>query len=218
MRLVHILLLYMPNTTGVMPMYDTHGKIIANYAAHSPLHLMSVAKFVYATINMKFEFVPGILRRSIAQNNANLSKNAKQGLAQWRDNRQAIYEVVYGTTSDIDKLLYVASLHGLGIVKAGFLLQLALHEPGQRYACLDRRNITHFGLDDKRYKTQPQNLIKRRELIEEYLQLCGFLGGSAGLWNFWCMQLSHDRPKHFPTPESVSALHVKCILPGMLDT
>ena len=199
-------------------MYDTHGKIIAGYASESPLHLLTVAKFVHATINMQFQHVPGILRNSIARNNANMSKNAKLGLAQWYEQRHAIYGVVYGASADVDKLMAVASMHGLGIVKAGFLLQLALHEPRQRYACLDRRNIAFFGLDEEKFKAQPRNLIKRRALIEEYLQLCGYLGGSVGLWNLWCTKMSHDRPQYFPTAESVSALHVTCILPGLLDT
>lgn len=200
-------------------MYLTHGKIISEYAQQSPIHLWHVSQFVYASINMRFERVPGILKR--AQQTGSIlhySQLKRRGIAAWFLDRAAIHALVYDpTVADIDKLLYVSNLSGLGIVKAGFLLQCAIYNG--RYGCLDRRNLTSLGLDiaatgfdAKQLLRPPTDLLRRRQLCADYLDLCQCLGGSMGLWDYWCIQLAQDRPQHFPSAEYVSLFHVDCIL------
>lgn len=105
--------------------------------------------------------------------------------------------------------MYSEHVTGLGLAKAGFLLQLVLGECG----CLDTHNLRRYELDAKQFKT-PKKLLHRTRFKKArlYVETCDKLGGSAALWDSWCTFVAELRPAQFPAgPHEVSLLHAECL-------
>jgi hypothetical protein len=104
----------------------------------------------------------------------------------------------------------VVEMPGFGITKAAFVAQLVLPDAG--VGCLDRHHLRRLGLKENLFAYTPVGAEFLTSRIAAYLQLCQVLGGAAVLWDDWCHYLSLLRPKVFPTADSVSKLHVQCIV------
>lgn len=131
------------------------------------------------------------------------------------DNRIATYELceriwhdAENTRRAADSLVYtLADTPGLGLAKAGFVAQLAYGVSG----CLDSRNVTQYRLngrtfDAHRFK-RAKRLATRRRIVAYYNGLCETLGGTAYLWNQWCMYCAEQWSGDW-SPHAVSALHL----------
>lgn len=109
-----------------------------------------------------------------------------------------------GKMSLPDLLLYIADCPSLGLVKAGFVLQLAIGKVG----CLDVHNMNRFGLSANSFKfgkTASYKLMRGK--AELYIQTCEKLGGCEYLWDSWCDYVAERHPKHYADGYDVSALH-----------
>jgi hypothetical protein len=76
---------------------------------------------------------------------------------------------------------------GLGMAKAGFVVQLLTGEAG----CMDMHNIERFGLKPdtwavRKYKAVDKQLREVDEKIAHYLDLVDACGGTEVLWDEWC--------------------------------
>lgn len=101
-------------------------------------------------------------------------------------------------------LLIVQSCPSLGLVKAGFVLQLVMGETG----CLDVHNLRRFGLEASTFKfgkNAKYALMKRK--AELYIETCEKLGGCEYLWDSWCNYLAERNPNHYRDGNHVSELH-----------
>lgn len=94
-----------------------------------------------------------------------------------------------------------SSVPGLGLVKAGFCLQLA----GYDVACLDTRNVRREGRDARAFRTDGRK--PSRAKLDAYLKETE--GKAERYWNAWCADVAHARGLE---PEWVSGLHLS-ILP-----
>ena len=104
----------------------------------------------------------------------------------------------------------LANVHGFGLVKAGFVAQLAFGVGG----CLDTHNLRRFGISKTtfaKYKTL-KTVKGRAKKLEAYLDACEAQGGAETLWDGWCNYVAARRPKFYVNGgEQVSALHVEAL-------
>jgi hypothetical protein len=103
-------------------------------------------------------------------------------------------------------LLALTELPGLGLVKAGFVIQMIWQSVG----CLDTRNIKEFGLDVSRFNLTKSHLSDtvKRERAEEYIAECERLGGAEYLWDNWCRGAAVTYRKRYQSGDEVSREHV----------
>ena len=121
-----------------------------------------------------------------------------------------LYEKVYSKEISLaEKLLEVSGLYGIGMVKAGFILQLALGKVG----CLDVHNLARFGLSASVFKVNDK-MTEATALRKAnfYIKTCEDLGGSEYLWNTWCKYVADLYPKIYRDACHVSKLHVDFII------
>ena len=108
-----------------------------------------------------------------------------------------------------EKILSVSSIPGIGIVKAGFVLQLCIGKVG----CLDVHNLKMFGFSESAFKfskTTTKNTALAKARL--YIETCEKLGGSEFLWDNWCEFIAAKYPKHFTSADQVSQMHVNLIV------
>tara|TARA_A100000172_G_scaffold51927_1_gene32751 strand:- start:6407 stop:7018 length:612 start_codon:yes stop_codon:yes gene_type:complete len=194
-------------------MFKDHQPIIQKWAEKSPTNTMKVIWFVSATIQQHFSTADKIynsfLKEGIESKYAWGSK--ADTLTYSAKNKKKLYEDIHDPNMPLEiKLLNVASIPGIGLPKAGFVLQLCVGEVG----CLDSHNLRRFGLSPHTFKLSKKlkydTALRKAEL---YLKTCEELGGCEYLWDSWCEFLADLYPKSFQDVEQVSTFHVKCILP-----
>jgi hypothetical protein len=195
-------------------MYSTHQPMIAQYAMQSPQHLFDVGLFVQATINQHLEQC-ALVMDSLRQDGLDsrfLTATKKRAVVALAAQSQTLYDLVLAYDGSDAALLHLfrtlVELPGFGIVKAGFWLQLVLGDVG----CMDRHNLRLYGLQDKTFSHIPASADGLTAKLRTYMALCASVGSQA-LWDTWCTTVSRLRPRVFPTPDSVSAWHVTCLIP-----
>jgi hypothetical protein len=135
----------------------------------------------------------------------------RDGYIYLRDNRKALYQAVRDcranrlTTKGL--MREFLKVPGLGLPKAGFLVQLLVGKSG----CLDMHNIARFGLDAsvwnvRTYRDPAKQMREIDDKIELYLHLIDACGGTEKLWNEWCAYLS-DKVRTFTGADDVSRRH-----------
>lgn len=95
----------------------------------------------------------------------------------------------------------VREVRGLGVVKAGFVLQLAGHD----VACLDTRNIVREGRNPREFRVDVSPKILERTL-DRYIEAVG--GRAEEYWDAWCEDVARARGK---LAEDISALHLAIV-------
>ena len=135
----------------------------------------------------------------------------RAGYVYLRDNRKKLYRYVRDCRAGriyIDDLMEeFLKVPGLGMAKAGFLVQLLTGEAG----CLDMHNVERFGLSPVHWAIRPrarlhEQLQEIQDKIRLYLSLCEACGGSEYLWDSWCEHLN-DTVSTFEGAEDVSRRH-----------
>jgi hypothetical protein len=133
------------------------------------------------------------------------------GYVYLRDNRKALYAATRdaraGRLSTADLMREFLKVPGLGLPKAGFLVQLLTGKSG----CLDMHNVERFGLDVgvwsvRTYKDTAKQMREIDDKIAVYLALIEACGGSEKLWDDWCEHVN-DRVGTFEGGEDVSRRH-----------
>tara|TARA_Y100000015_G_scaffold28281_1_gene27499 strand:- start:77 stop:700 length:624 start_codon:yes stop_codon:yes gene_type:complete len=107
---------------------------------------------------------------------------------------------------DKNKSLLGLLLHvpGLGLAKAGFVIQLVVGQVG----CIDSHNIKKYGVKESilRIPTNASPRLRAKK-IEDYVALCASIG-CASLWDNWCNLIADKQPKHFINGDHVSRVHL----------
>jgi len=194
-------------------MYKTHNKRINKYALKSPENMANVMLMVSQSIQQVWAGV-GKQLQDIEANGLDsvfLKNQTKRKLYIEVNERKrelwlALHDYRKGRIDLPDLLCLFQSIHGLGFVKAGFVLQLCTGEVG----CLDIHNLRMYGVKatDFLVSATATYATKRRK-AELYIATCEKLGGSASLWDVWCAALSdNERCGHLYTSKHhVSRLH-----------
>jgi hypothetical protein len=119
-------------------------------------------------------------------------------------NKKELHKAIFSRTMPLsEKLLAVASIPGIGIVKAGFVLQLCIGKVG----CLDVHNLKRFGLKASAFKLGKVKYDTALGKAKLYIKLCEDLGGSKYLWDSWCDLLAEKYPTKYKNGQHVSRLH-----------
>jgi len=123
------------------------------------------------------------------------------------ENKQSIFQLLIdtktGKVSQADCLYRLTQVPGLGLAKAGFVMQLAIGMAG----CIDSHNVTMYGVNPNALKMGKVKAKKALEKAKMYLELCDKLGGTEKLWDNWCNFVATRHPKHFEDGYDVSARH-----------
>ena len=195
-------------------MFSTHQKAISDFALGSNVGLERTFRLVFLSIRQPFHS----MQKQMQDVDANGMQSPylfgwkRDGLAFVRANASTIRETLKAVPSgygDAQALLDVATVPGLGLVKAGFVLQLVTGSVG----CLDSHNMQRFGLNVSAFKygSNASDALKRKKALA-YLDACWKAGGCESLWNGWCDYVAAQQPKHWHSGFDVSAMHESAIL------
>ena len=185
-------------------MYKRDQKAIGEFAKSSPEAIHEVVKFVLVSIRRRFDLVRPIMA---GECDVKFMDITTKGIEHsWR-NRQVIFDTIHSDAPDAAKLAFLTTVPGLGIAKAGFVLQLCLGTVG----CMDTHNLKMYGLSPKAFATPPS----QKALVEKckaYIAVCDAAGGSEALWDTWCEFIAAKYPSIWTDADHVSRDHVDSIL------
>ena len=193
-------------------MFKTHQPKIARFMRKNPDAFSRGLSCVSNTIQTQF-FTVGKRMTDIDINGVNavcLNGTKRRTHKEIMAMKGYLYEKVYSKEISLaEKLLEVSGLYGIGTVKAGFVLQLALGKVG----CLDVHNLARFGLSASVFKVNDK-MTEATALRKAnfYIKTCEDLGGSEYLWDSWCRYLADLYPKIYKDANHVSKLHVDYIV------
>ncbi len=195
-------------------MFTKHQTRIGKFMLRNPENTKKGILVVASTIQVQTNLVMDTLTDYLDK--------ASQGKYAWKM-KQDTYDYVEANKTDIHKLLKdtakgkielhiclaeLTKIDGLGIVKAGFVMQMALGKVG----CLDTHNLARFGIDGKQFKFSKSASDKlRQQKASNYIDTCDKIGGCEYLWNTWCEFIADKYPQQFKSGMEVSALHCKWV-------
>lgn len=188
-------------------MYSEQVPTITQYA-RTPQGFADVVTFAITTQNQHFYHVKSIMQVIHdygVDAPTQLNKRQKYAIAHIKMHAS---KYVYLPSCPLAAMRRLVELPSIGIVKAGFILQM-LSYPG--IGCLDVHNCRNAGLSRNifsRVPTSTENLMQR---LQVYLSTCQILGGAAYLWDSWCEHIAAKYPAHFENAEAVSMYHVNCV-------
>ena len=183
-----------------VPLLTLHGQ--------TPSGFVDIVTFAIATQNQRFYNVKLLLDR--------LHTDGLSACTMLHGRQKAGMLYVHNAVADLlplppcplQALRSLLEIPSIGIVKAGFILQML----GYQVACLDVHNLRIAGLSRRAFDGIPASTEGLTHKLQTYLDTCQALGGAAYLWNRWCCVIALTYPKHFPTADAVSAYHVNCII------
>ena len=199
-------------------MYAKDQPEIELWARADALNTLDVGIFVLLTIRMQFGGIGRQLQRVRAGDTAPLWGFKAEGAAYLREHAAYLHErcedARNGRIWVNDLLRDYLAVPGLGLVKAGFCVQLLIGEAG----CIDMHNLARFGLEASEFdipkrKDPDTQLRVINESIEHYLWVCETLGGSEQLWDGWCEFVANTY-KTYDDAEDVSRRHVTYLVGG----
>lgn len=201
---------------GSKAMYNRDCVAIMSHAQASTDGLLDVVAFTLSTIQTP-------LKRCLDQVQ-DIRVNGEEAKALWgakrggyvyaQRNIKVLWEALHEAMALGDTegaILAMASVPGLGMVKASFVCQMF----GFDVACLDTHNLKRLGLESKDVKLD--NKLKyevKLKKVTEYVRLCRDTGGSEFWWNEWCNYVAAKGGlnKGLDSGDVVSAYHVKCVI------
>jgi len=200
------------HTRGI-DMYNRDARMIQDYVRHGGSDaFIHVGQFVLLTIRQPLHRVAADLAAVRDGDRRPLWGSKGAGFDYLAANGATLYTDVMALEGDADaQLARVADVPGLGLVKAGFVLQLAFGVSG----CLDSHNINRLGLDTKVLKLAKSASAKlRAKKAAAYNALCQQLGGTEVLWDDWCdYAYAHGQgnASRYVDGDDVSKEHVRAL-------
>jgi hypothetical protein len=115
----------------------------------------------------------------------------------WRDIR--------ASRTNANRIAVLCRIPGIGIVKAGFVLQLM----GYNVACLDSRNVKREGRNPNEFRSRGGDTKKSLAFVRKIDRYLAEVEGRAQeYWDLWCADVAatYDR-----TADEISALHLAIV-------
>ena len=199
-------------------MYAKDQAEIEAWARQNWRNTVDVGTFVLLTIRMQFGGIGKQLQRVRDGDHDPLWGFKLKGYLYLRRHAQYLHERAedcrQGRIWVNDLMRDFLAVPGLGLVKAGFCVQLLVGEAG----CIDMHNLARFKLTPDEFdipsrKDPDEQLRVINESIEHYLWVCETLGGSEALWDGWCEFVANTY-KTYRDAEDVSRRHVTYLAGG----
>lgn len=190
-------------------MFATHQPQIEHYARESVAHYANTLLFVRLSVRRKLYDVKPLLDDVRQRGPEELRDNVSRTFyAALHRKKYHLYHLTYHErVTDRELMLeLIRLLPGIGIVKAGFILQLTRGRVG----CLDTHNLKRFGLNRRTFRADGTFAVVAGR-VDLYLTLCESLGGAQWLWDTWCEYVAGLYPTMFHSAEDVSKYHVYAI-------
>ena len=189
-------------------MYNLHMKETSAYALENAENLADTALMVVLSIRQHWHRIGNQLTdvRSKGADSIYLFSHKKACYLYLQENKERLYRETLKHLDNREALLDLwLDVPFLGLVKAGFVIQLATGKIG----CIDSHNLTLYNIPVSTVtfnkKCKPDTRAKR---IKAYIQACDTVGGTLSLWANWCELMANKYQKHFTNANHVSMLHI----------
>lgn len=200
-------------------MYATHQPLVSAYAKANPDNMADVLTFVIATIQQPFYGVHDAMRsiRKEGLGSRFVWGFKTPAIDSIQTNKQAIYDLAMNTwnahpepsVAERELMLVFSHIEGLGLAKGGFAVQLIFGLSG----CLDSQNVARFNLNACEFKASlfkgAKQWSRKYQLLDTYLDIVHFCGGTAKLWDEWCIYVHQQNPARYKSAEHVSRIHAE---------
>ena len=187
-------------------MFTTHQKAIGRWGRKSPDNTSWIIAMVLLSIQQQWDLVGNQLI-DLKENGLDckyLFGSKRLGWDYVVANKKEIHEAIYSRKLPMaEKLMVLASIPNIDLIKAGFVLQLCIGKVG----CLDVHNLRRFGLKPQAFKTYGLKYDTALGKAKLYIKVCEDLGGCEYLWNSWCDLLADKYPNKYKNGQHVSRLH-----------
>jgi len=190
-------------------MFSTHQPPIMAFARENADHMAAVGAFVIHTARVPLARAVTDFQKWWSNGDTSALWDWKHEAVRemWRD-RQARFERLEMLQHDRDAMLHeVAHWTGFGLEKGGFLLQLAYGMSG----CLDTHNKRRLSIPERKFDawrfTRARTMATRMRLVSEYHETVDACGGTAVLWDEWCVFIFERSPNEWRDSDQVSAWH-----------
>jgi hypothetical protein len=189
-------------------MFNSHNQQTQAYASASADNLADTITMVSLSIQQNWASVGTQLENVRAQGRQSkyLWGQKRLTYVQVHVNKDSIYHEFIKCRGNSEKLLKLfMGIHGLGLVKAGFVCQLAAGKVG----CMDTHNIKRLHLKASALSV-PKGISEplKHKRISKYITLCENEVGTERLWDDWCNFVAVRHPKLWDTGEDVSQAHI----------
>ena len=197
-------------------MYKTHQPRISRFALQSSDNMAKVMTMVSLSIQQPWH--------SVGNQLADVMTKGRKSRFLW-GSKGKLFDYVQKHKADLfvslhdykkkritlaELLVRFAEVDGLGLVKAGFVLQLCLGKVG----CLDIHNLRMYGVNPSDFKYGKNATLETKlRKAELYIAMCEKLGGSEKLWDTWCDNLAQNPRcrKYFTSKHHVSRVHCEFV-------
>ena len=187
-------------------MYETHVPYIASAMRQDADAFARGVTFALLSIQQMFITVPKAMG-DVEQNDTAsrfLFGSKASAYHFLMEHKVGLHAACVAATSPAEVIATVATIPGIGIVKAAFVAQLMGHD----VACLDTRNIQREKRNPREYRSRkdcsPRKFAKD---IERYVRDTG--GKAREYWDTWCTDVAKT---YGMTPLAVSKLHLDCVV------
>lgn len=192
-------------------MYKRDQSLISKYARQSPDNMARTMHFVILTIQQQLTVAVNETL-DLSEHNVSLWGFKRKAYYEILERKHELYEELEALHSigDVDNMLaLLTTVHGLGLVKAGFVLQLIYGVS----ACLDSHNLERLGINPNKVKLGNVKYSTRLRRAKEYHALCERIAPKGinyteWYWNTWCKFVATTQPSTYDDANHVSKLHV----------
>ncbi len=191
-----------------MSRYKDHMDQVSRRALRSTYDLLSIATLALLSIRQQWHTIGNQMDdvREHGVDSKYLFGSKRTGYKYLVKNIDWLYAVTKTAESDYELLDAWSTVPGLGLVKVGFVIQMARGVGG----CIDMHNMLEYGIPAAQLRFSKDLSTKAKAVkLRGYLALCNELGGSEYLWEQWCHIIAAKRPAHFASAVAVSRSHLQ---------
>lgn len=194
--------------------------VINAYMQKSEMHMQDGIMFVVLSIKTPFHTMSKQMQdyRKHGLSSKYVWGFKKQTLEYLLENRADLYKrLMAASRLDISKgtrdrmmMEMLTQVPGLGLVKAGFVMQMMFGRVG----CIDVHNARRFR------KVTPKDLTfsptakfaTRLQKIDNYIDICKGHRSTEKLWDQWCDLIADKHCNHFQSGWDVSKYHLEALM------
>lgn len=194
--------------------------VINAYMQKSEMHMQDGIMFVVLSIKTPFHTMSKQMQdyRKHGLSSKYVWGFKKQTLEYLLENRADLYKrLMAASRLDVSKgtrdrlmMEMLTQVPGLGLVKAGFVMQMMFGRVG----CIDVHNARRFR------KVTPKDLTfsptakfaTRLQKIDNYIDICKGHRSTEKLWDQWCDLIADKHCNHFQSGWDVSKYHLEALI------